>query len=126
MYVRWPREEVDARCPSIDDPHEDKTEESQFLLHTFQQSFGLKFRTGPAVDTNSCAGDPIRLLFENPLEDAIALNVACLRDVRNEQCRHRCSRRVIPNRGTGKHISVMCGDGVSLTRHFCSHGQTET
>ena len=80
MYVRLPREEVDARCPSIDDPNEDKTDQSQFPLHTFQQSFGGKFRTGSAVDTNSCAGDPIRLLFENPLEDAIALYVACMTD----------------------------------------------
>ena len=73
MYMRLQREEVNARCRSIDDPHEDKTDESQFPLHTFQRGFGGKFRTGSAVDTNSCGGDPIRLLFENRLEDAIAL-----------------------------------------------------
>ena len=51
--------------------------------------------------------------------------MSCFTDARNEQGRHRCERCLLRNPVTGRDIYVMCGDGVSLTRHCCAHGQTE-
>ena len=125
MYVKVAREDIDERCPRIDNPAENKTDTSQFPLHAFQQGFAGKFRTGSAVDDSSNADDPLRLLLEKPLEDAVALYVSCHSDARNEQSRHTCRRCLIQNPVTNKYIYVMCGDGVSLTRHCCAHGQSE-
>lgn len=121
--VKMPLEEVNMRCPKL--PDEEDLEPSQNPTSTFQKRFNGTFRTGKIVCSRSDAEQPLRILFEKPLEDALELYVRCFEDARPEESLHTCKKCVIYNTETHRYISVMCGDGTSLTRHCCSSGASE-